>query len=267
VSFALGNRQLTPVVKTLLIVNLLFFTIQLLPIIGPVFNDIFTLVPQDVIRGRVWQLISYGFLHSTTSFGHIFFNMIGLMIFGGAIETALGTKRFLQLYFFSILMGGILSFFYLISYPWTQIVGASAGLLGLLTMYGIIFPDNKVLLFLVLPVNARVLVILYGVFTLGSAVVGSDDNTAHWSHLGGIVAAVVYYKFWMNRPEKSNVSKKKKETVVHYYEPRKSRQEVAQDKEDVDTVLKKVSREGMSSLTDAEYKILERASGKSVKRK
>ncbi len=260
-----GNRELTPVVKVLLIINLSVFVTQILPGIGEFVNSLFTLVPYDVIHGRVWQLISYGFLHDTSSLSHIFFNMLGLWIFGCSLEKYLGTKKFLQLYLFSIFVGGLLSLFYLFGSGNTHIVGASAGLLGLLTIYGILFPNNKILLFMVVPVNARVLVILYAIFTFGSALVGSQDSIAHWSHLGGILAAFIYFKLWLKTAEPSKT--KKKETVVHYYEPRKSRQEVAQDSADVDAVLKKISREGMDSLSDGEYKILEKASGKSVKRK
>ncbi len=264
----MGNRELTPVVKILLIINLSLFIAQILPGIGPFVNSQLALVPYDVIRGRVWQLLSYGFLHDTSSFSHIFFNMLGLWIFGCSLERYLGAKKFIQLYLFSILIGGFLSLFYLLGAGNTHIVGASAGLLGLLTIYGILFPDNKILLFMVLPVNARLLVILYAIFTFGSAVVGAQDSIAHWSHLGGIVAAFIYYKLWLNRTAPIKAKRaKKKDTAVHYYEPRKSRQEIAQENDDIDAVLKKISREGMDSLTDNEYKILEKASGKSVKRK
>jgi len=46
---------------------------------------------------RPWTLVSYMFLHA--GIGHLLFNMLGLFFFGPRLETKLGTRRFLGLYF------------------------------------------------------------------------------------------------------------------------------------------------------------------------
>jgi membrane associated rhomboid family serine protease len=64
------------------------------------------LVPSEVVqRGFIWQLLTYSFLHA--SFGHWFWNMIGLWMFGSAIEGAWGTRRFLELYFIGVIGAAI----------------------------------------------------------------------------------------------------------------------------------------------------------------
>lgn len=54
-----------------------------------------------------WQLFTYMFMHSTDSFGHLFFNMFGLFMFGSVLERVFGSKRFL-FYYISVGVGAAL---------------------------------------------------------------------------------------------------------------------------------------------------------------
>src|SRR5580693_4769672 len=94
--------SLTPVVKSLLILNILCFIPSLLfdkpngldP--GPI-TTLFGMHYFASDYFKVWQIITYMFMHG--GFMHIFFNMFALFMFGPILEYSIGPKRFLQLYF------------------------------------------------------------------------------------------------------------------------------------------------------------------------
>lgn len=95
------NTYTPPATKNLIIVNCLFFLASLaLPkFLG---FDLVNLLGLHYIGSEAFnpvQLLTYMFLHDTSGFTHIFFNMFGLWMFGRAIEEALGTRRFLVFYF------------------------------------------------------------------------------------------------------------------------------------------------------------------------
>jgi membrane associated rhomboid family serine protease len=81
----------------------------------------------DVANGDWWRIVTSAFLHA--GFGHVALNMIGLYFLGRLLEPAIGTARFVALYFVSLLAGsaGVI----LVS-PHTISVGASGAIFGLL---------------------------------------------------------------------------------------------------------------------------------------
>ncbi len=86
--------QITPVVKQLLIINILFFVgAQFVPMA----DDLLALHYPESNHFRVWQLITHMFMHG--GMGHIFFNMFALYSFGSALESFWGGKKFLFFYF------------------------------------------------------------------------------------------------------------------------------------------------------------------------
>lgn len=94
-----GNlfRNLPPVTKNLLIINVLIFAVMaLVPGIGAILDRWGALYYIEWPLFRAWQPVSYMFLHG--GFTHLFFNMFALLMFGGIIEWTLGSKRFLLFY-------------------------------------------------------------------------------------------------------------------------------------------------------------------------
>jgi len=88
--------NITPVVKQLLIINILFF-------IGsyfvPVAYDLFSLYYPESDNFRGWQLITHMFMHAPfPNVAHILFNMFALYSFGSALEHFWGGKKFLFFY-------------------------------------------------------------------------------------------------------------------------------------------------------------------------
>ncbi len=269
--YSTGAPGLSGMVRILLFITVGIYLLQLLPTVGEAVTQIFGLDPNAVLHGQIWRLLSYGFLHDTQSPFHILLNMLGLWMFGTAVEARWGPKRFLSFYLFCIVVSGLISLLYLFFGYSPLIIGASGGLLGVLTLYAIFYPDHQLLLFFIIPVKARLATIIFAVISLGGAISGRG-GVAHLTHLGGIAAAFIFLKvephfYRLRNKDIQRTKKKRKEPIVHYYEPRKSRQEIEAEKADVDRVLSKISKEGMEALTESEYKILERASGKSVPRK
>jgi membrane associated rhomboid family serine protease len=199
---------------------------------------------------RPWSVVTYMFLHG--GFGHIFFNMLGLYMFGSRVEERIGSKRFITLYFISGIAGAILSLVLGGRYP---IIGASAGVYGIMLAFARFWPDAQIL-FWFFPVEARVAVILMTAISLWSGITGSGAGIAHFAHLGGFVGAFFYLKY-LERT--AGVKKFRSKTVATIpndtlnnwkrVDP-KSVHEVNRD--EVNRILDKISASGLSSLTPQE---------------
>jgi len=130
---------------------------------------------------RPWTLFTYMFLHA--DFGHIFFNMLTLFFFGPRVEDRLGGARFLTLYFVSGLFGAFTS---MIMSPNVGILGASAAVYGVLLGFARLWPRAQLLIWGIVPVQARTLVVILTAVSLFMGGVGIG-NVAHFAHLGGFI--------------------------------------------------------------------------------
>ena len=139
-----------------------------------------------LLASRPWSIITYMFLHG--GLGHIFFNMLALYVFGPRLEARLGGRRFLGLYLFSGVMGGLLSF----TSPMIGVIGASGAVYGVMFAYAHYWPRDVFHIWGILPVEARWLVIGMTVFSLVSGFGGAGDGVAHFAHLGGFLGAFIY---------------------------------------------------------------------------
>jgi membrane associated rhomboid family serine protease len=194
ISYSFGPGPITFAVKWIIIANVVVFVLQMfLPLIA-----YFGLVPRQVIeQGRLWQLVTYMFLHAGAI--HILFNMLGIWMFGVELERRWGTRYFVQYYAVSGIGGGIT--FLLVSllpipasaatYV-TPAVGASGALFGLLLAYAIYWPHRPILLLLVW-VPAKVFVMIYGALALLNTFQPSR-GVADAAHLGGLIFGYLYLR-------------------------------------------------------------------------
>ena len=187
---------LPPATQALLLTNVaIYFLTQLL---GPNMFSTFALWPLG--HGFwPWQVVSYGFLHF--DFNHLFFNMLGLWMFGGELEHVWGHKRFLVFYFASVIAAALTQL--LVNYllgSGAPTVGASGGLFGLLLAFAMIFPNRIILLFFVIPMRAKWLVALYGILELYQGVYVMNSGVAHFAHLGGMAGGVLTIRYWRRQP-------------------------------------------------------------------
>lgn len=90
-------RNIPPVVLNLLALNIIIWAFMALtPTVDRVFTRHLALYYFTSPLFKPWQLLTYMFLHG--GFGHLFFNMFALLIFGCTIERVMGSARFLFYY-------------------------------------------------------------------------------------------------------------------------------------------------------------------------
>lgn len=147
-----------------------------------------------------WQIVTYSFLHA--GFWHLFVNMFALYMFGGELERLWGQRRFVQLYFASVIAAAVsqLLFSGLAGSPAYPTVGASGGIFGLLLAYAMYFPHRTIVLLIPpIPMPAWLFVTLYGLLELYLGITGTQEGVAHVAHLGGMLGAWLMIRYWRGR--------------------------------------------------------------------
>jgi membrane associated rhomboid family serine protease len=191
---------LSPTTRILLIVNVAIFIAQ--DLLGPGLTLHFALWPlggDGSPSFEVWQLVTYSFLHA--NWWHLFVNMFALYMFGGELERLWGARRFLQLYFASVITAAItqLVFASLAPEPYPTI-GASGGIFGLLLAYAMYFPHRTIVLLIPpIPMPAWLFVTLYGLLELYLGITGTQEGVAHLAHLGGMLGAWLLILYWRGK--------------------------------------------------------------------
>lgn len=218
-----------------------------------------------------YQLITYMFLHG--GFGHLFFNMYGLFIFGRLVAPVLGRQKFLWVYFISGICGGLL---HLLA-NWNSVnppiptVGASGALFGVMMAVAMTKPNVEMyIMFIPMPVKMKTLVLVYAVLEIISS--GRLDNIAHLAHLGGFIGAYIFIMIFCKRDVVWSLKDVFKGfsgggKVFDRHAPGtppggSDNNDGAQaapephithvSQKEVDRLLDKISREGVNSLTDYE---------------
>lgn len=188
------DARITPVVKNLLIINVLFYIAQLtFPI-----TEWLALWPLGSGGFQLYQLITTGFLHSTSDIWHLGMNMFELWMFGRFLENVIGSKRFLSLYIISLLGASLLH----LTLSNSIAIGASGAVMGVLIGFAVLFPNLKLfLLFFPFPIKAKYLAIGLAVLDVIGGFSSYESGVAHFAHLGGMVAAFVLIKLIWKIPK------------------------------------------------------------------
>jgi membrane associated rhomboid family serine protease len=240
---------------------------------------------EGVRAGKIWQLFTFQFLHQAPVPWHLLFNCLGLYFFGRAVEDTLGSAGFLRVYFLSGLFGGIVQLLttLLPRHMDIPVVGASAGVMGLLGAYATLFPTRDVTVFIfVFPITLRAQYLFWGalIFSLYGTIV-PFSNVAHAAHLGGILMGVAYIRWglardrlgwhpFQTRHRKRELVKAASVKVTRWSRPRGKAMDDLPPEEfisrEVDPILDKISAHGIQSLTPRERQILEAARAKMERR-
>lgn len=227
--------NLSPVVKNLLIINVVCFIGSAIFMQAPRFFGVYY---PDSPFFHVWQVITYMFMHG--GFGHIFFNMFSLVMFGPIIEQVLGSKRFLNFYLicgigalvlqygvqaaevyniagtvraseflnFDMLNNRVSSqlnvtqseFDTLASIYGTPLVGASGAIFGLLLAFGYLFPNMSLYLFFIpVPIKAKYFIPVLILIEIYLGFSNAGGSIAHLAHVGGALFAYILLKIWRVR--------------------------------------------------------------------
>ena len=263
---------MTPWVTRLLFANVaLFFLSGAVPSLFAMF----ALVPAWVVT-RPWTLVTYMFLHG--GFWHLGFNMLVLYFFGPRLESRLGSRVFLQLYFFSGLVAGLVSVIVPFLLPtfstMTAVVGASGALYGVLLAFAHYWPDERILIIPIpVPIKIRTMILLATLIAVGGIaleVAGSPQRIAHHAHLGGFLGAWLLMK-WREKNSPAARFKRKAEggqgrgwlsdrDAAQRWEAidRESLHPV--NREAYDEIMEKLRTQGLPSLTARERSFLDRFS-------
>jgi len=265
----------SPVVKWLLIINVAVWLLDMMTNAAPQTQRSFLWswghfsVAAGVEQLEIWRFVSFQFLHANGY--HLLVNMLGLFFFGHFAERWWGSRRFLCFYLATGVAGAL--FYVLLFYlGWfakqgydssTPMVGASAGIFGILACVAVIAPNLRVLLFFVLPMSMRT----FAVMALGISVIvilfNLDNAGGEAGHLGGAILGFIL----MRNPQllsfvsdEVSLSRRRRvvdATIIHEKKLR-PRIDIDMDDSEVDRILDKVSREGLQSLTDQERDVLKR---------
>ena len=204
-------RQIPPITKNLLIINVLaFLAYYVMRGQGVDMNDIFGLHFFLAPDFHIYQLFTYMFMHG--GFTHLFFNMFALWMFGCTIENAWGSRRFLYYtlacgvgagvfqecaQFVSYAVQGLAAYdtvniegmvMPMSSYInlWNT-VGFSGAVYGILLGFGMTYPEERIFIFpLPVPIKGKWFVCIYAAIELFSALGTTGDGVAHVAHLGGM---------------------------------------------------------------------------------
>jgi membrane associated rhomboid family serine protease len=250
--FRIGSGLLTPFIKWMIIINLGIFVFQqLVPqlsyILGLTPRRFFTEMPN-----LLYQPFTYMFLHG--SFGHIFFNMFALWMFGTEIELNWKARPFAKFYLYSGLCGAILTLI-LNSGQMVPMIGASAAVYGVLAAYWVMYPNRFLYIYFLFPVKVKWAI--PGFMLLGFLFGG--PNVAHLAHLGGALFGFLYVKSdWRFLSWKNKIKNIKYKRQTDKLEKNKHKAEETMAK--VDRVLDRISEVGIENLTAEERKVLEDAS-------
>jgi membrane associated rhomboid family serine protease len=241
---------MTKWVRFFLIANVVIFFVQMT---RSEFTDVFALVPALALY-RPWTVVTYMFLHGDIM--HLGFNMLGLWWAGTRVESRMGSDRFVILYFISGLTAALFAFIFAYN---AAVIGASGAIFGLMMAYAYFWPRDKIFIYGIIPVEARVLLIIYTAVSVFG--LRGGGGTAHYAHLGGLVGAFVYLHFVSRTqgarkfrsiatapklpPQKAVAWQKVDPLKVH---------EVNRD--ELNRILDKVGKTGLNSLTPDELRFL-----------
>ncbi|MDE2592652.1 MAG: rhomboid family intramembrane serine protease [Burkholderiales bacterium] len=189
---------LPPVTQAFILANVALYCLDFT--MGGLLFQWFALWPLQHPFFYPWQLVTYAFLHG--SIGHIFFNMMGLWMFGSELERIWGGRRYAHFMLASILSAAICQLlFNLVGGFGSPTVGASGGLFGLLLAFAMMFPNRTIMpLFPPIPMKAKVFVGIYGALELFLGVTGTQSGVAHFAHLGGMLGGWLMLRYWRGQP-------------------------------------------------------------------
>ena len=222
-----------------------------------------------------YQLLTYGFMHARVDIMHLVGNMIGLFFFGRAMEQKLGGKEFLRFYLVSMIFAGLVGSltYLLLGPPNGLVIGASGAVVAITVLFACYFPNQEILLMFVFPLKAWVLAVLFVGFDTFGAMGIIGGNTAFTVHLAGAGFALLYYfRNWSLSfldiggfaQIRQNMRQRSRRMKLKIHDPDKK---YADEAEEADRILAKISASGIDSLTAAEKKVMERHSRRVQKKR
>lgn len=226
-------------------------------------------ISSGIFKFQIWRLLTFQFLHA--GFLHLVANMIGIYFFGPHVERWMGSRPFTFYYFFCGIAGALFySLLYFVPGLFTDspvdrgMVGASAGIFGILAAFYKIAPEARVLLFFFIPIKVRTAAVFFFIWEVVHILFGLDNAGGSAGHLGGAFLGLSFISFkplrtWLIKISQIGVKEPASPRVKPARVIRETQRSPLDVTKEVDRILEKISSEGMQSLTREEKKTLEKA--------
>lgn len=264
-SGGVGLPGMTPAVRLLLYINGGVFILNF--IFAGAVGSFLAVSKQGLLEGfglGVVRLVTYQFAHSYGDPLHLLFNMLILFFFGTFVEAEIGKRGLLRLYLISGVVGGVLQVLLTMALGEGDalILGASGACYGIMVYAAFMAPRMRVI-FIIFPVQLGWLVAFLvglGLYSLVLEFRHEASSTAHGAHLGGALWGFLAFRYFRNWYMTADY---RQTGVVDWFRKRQDqrRQQGRARREAIlDELLEKVQREGMSALSAAERRFLEKTS-------
>lgn len=213
---------------------------------------------------RPYQLLTAGFVHA--DFGHIFFNMYGLYLFGSIVARRMPEVRFYLLYFAGVLAGNVL--YLAVNFGRMGcLVGASGAVCAMMMAAAMLEPERRfVMIFAPMsPMKMSTLVICYAALEMFLEIFSARGSIAHLAHLGGFLGGYLYLKILFGGALAWDPFRRDPGKTVNFSgfkeppPPPRGGGNTRVSPAELDALLDKISRDGINSLTPEEYNRLRQA--------
>jgi membrane associated rhomboid family serine protease len=188
--------------RRLVLLNLAaFFALYLAEFAAPAaagrFAQLLELWPNLVVRGAIWQPLTYSLVHSGI-IGTLF-ELLSLWFLAGFLEPYHGDRWVMGLYIASVLgtaAGAVLLYMggAALGYPIQPVplIGCFGAIFGMLVAIGYLYGDVQFLMFFVIGIKARYLAVIYGIICL--AMLFSEQRAFAFAQLGGAILGLIYVR-------------------------------------------------------------------------
>lgn len=160
----------------------------LMQLISEGFTNVFVLNDSALYSGQIWRFLTAVFLHGSIT--HLLFNLFALALFGGILESLIGSKRFLSIFFVTGILANLVSVNF-----YSSSLGASGAIFGVIGALIIIRPTLPVWAF-----GMPMPIFIAGIVWIGADVLGAIgfftgnpiDNTGNIAHLSGMFFGFIF---------------------------------------------------------------------------
>lgn len=225
-------------------------------------REFFGLSDSGLRNAYGWQVLTAAFLHSGP--WHFAANTLALYLVGRDVESIIGQRNFLLLYFSGAIAGELGHLF--LMPPAAVLVGGSGGVAAVLFAYATILPELELtsMFFFILPMRLKAKHLAYAAVGISLLLLATQrvGVVTHSAYLGGCVAGWLYaHLLGFGRPSFVQRSFRQRRSTRERFQTMSAEQFIA---EEVDPLLEKITRDGMESLTASERRTLTRAHEKLV---
>ena len=272
------------VVGTIIFINVILWFANGLLFVGDSLTSALLLRASDLGNpAAYYRFLTYGFVHSSQDWMHIFFNMFALLMFGYGImlatgpsgfgfvrgsnvEDRLGKLEFTAFYLLTIIIAGIV--YALLNPSGARVLGASGGVCGVVILYAWLYPKKMLLFMGIIPMPMWAIGILVVLMDVLGAAGSLGGKIAYSSHIAGAACGTLYYFLFLKGGTKltgglDDSFQRKPKLRIHI--PKDTPTDSLTDDEFnhmLDDVLKRYGEVGESGLTPEEREFLQRASRK-----